>query len=88
MKSALILAFLETCLAQVWSLNIALIYGLHNNFQIQHGFLSDTQNMGMYEGEMLDGQPHGVGTIIYLTNDKFGRANYTGEWRSGVYIFH
>ena len=43
--------------------------------------------MGMYEGEMLDGQPHGVGTIIYLTNDKFGRANYTGEWRSGVYIF-
>ena len=53
-------------------------------FQIQHGFLSDAQNMGMYEGEMLDGQPHGVGTIIYLTNDKFGRANYTGEWRFGM----
>ena len=34
--------------------------------------------MGMYEGEMMDGQPHGMGTIIYLSNDKFGRENYTG----------
>ena len=40
--------------------------------------------MGMYEGEMIDGQPHGEGTIIYLANDKFGRANYTGEWRFGM----
>ena len=52
--------------------------------QAQHGFLSDVQNMGMYEGEMIDGQPHGNGTIIYLANDKFGRANYTGEWRFGM----
>ena len=36
--------------------------------QAQHGFLSDVQNMGMYEGEMIDGQPHGNGTIIYLAN--------------------
>ena len=27
---------------------------------------------------MLDGQPHGNGSIVYLANDKFGRANYTG----------
>lgn len=46
--------------------------------QLQAGFLSDGQNTGMYEGEMLDGQPHGLGTIIYLSNDKFGRENYTG----------
>ena len=52
--------------------------------QAQHGFLSDVQNMGMYEGEMIDGQPHGNGTIIYLANDRFGRANYTGEWRFGM----
>ena len=52
--------------------------------QIEHGFLSDVQNMGMYEGQMIDGQPHGNGTIIYLANDKFGRANYTGEWRFGM----
>ena len=25
--------------------------------------MSDVQNMGMYRGEMLDGQPHGNGTI-------------------------
>ena len=31
-----------------------------------------------YEGEMLDGQPHGNGSIVYMANDKFGRANYTG----------
>ena len=27
---------------------------------------------------MLDGQPHGNGSIVYMANDKFGRANYTG----------
>ena len=31
-----------------------------------------------YEGQMLDGQPHGNGSIVYMANDKFGRANYTG----------
>ena len=86
--------------------------------QVGLGFLSDVENMGMYEGEMQDGQPHGNGTIgkdkmfrstkiihcigalivnnngtdqvairinnyfsVYLSNDKFGRANYSGEWR-------
>ena len=34
--------------------------------------------LGRYEGEMLDGQPHGNGSIVYMANDKFGRANYTG----------
>ena len=37
-----------------------------------------------YKGQMLDGQPHGNGTIVYLANDKFGRSNYTGEWRFGM----
>ncbi len=86
--------------------------------QVGLGFLSDVENMGMYDGEMQDGQPHGNGTIgkdnmfrsskiihcigalivnnngtdqvairinnyfsVYLSNDKFGRANYSGEWR-------
>ena len=31
--------------------------------QVEQGFLSDVQNMGMYVGEMLDGQPNGHGTI-------------------------
>ena len=31
--------------------------------QAGQGFLSDVQNMGMYAGEMQDGQPHGRGTI-------------------------
>ena len=55
-----------------WNCRLIILY------QLQAGFLSDVQNTGMYEGEMLDGQPHGLGTIIYLSNDKFGRENYTG----------
>jgi hypothetical protein len=31
--------------------------------QVGLGFLSDVENMGMYDGEMQDGQPHGNGTI-------------------------
>ena len=31
---------------------------------------------------MLDGQPHGNGSIVYMANDKFGRANYTGIWHN------
>ena len=41
----------------------------------------DRLTVHRYEGQMVDGQPHGQGDIVYLANDKFGRANYTGEWR-------
>jgi hypothetical protein len=46
---------------------------IYLTLQVGQGFLSDAQNMGMYEGEMQDGQPHGLGTIGMLT---FKTKNY------------
>ncbi len=46
--------------------------------QVGLGFLSDVENMGMYEGEMQDGQPHGNGTIgkeNMFMNTKITRKN-------------
>ena len=30
-----------------------------------------------------DGKPHGSGYIVYYTNDKHGRYNYSGTWQNG-----
>ncbi|XP_023344099.1 phosphatidylinositol 4-phosphate 5-kinase 8 [Eurytemora carolleeae] len=65
-------------------LGFSLATSLLNSCLGDRGFLSDLLNMGMYMGEMKNALPHGNGTIVYLTNDKFGRINYTGEWRFGM----
>ena len=31
-----------------------------------------------------NGRPHGFGRIVYFTDDKLGRYNYTGNWANGL----
>ena len=31
-----------------------------------------------------NGRPHGLGQIVYFTDDKLGRYNFTGNWVNGL----
>lgn len=39
---------------------------------------------GRYEGEIQNGQPHGMGKMYYNKNDEDQRLSYDGEWKNGV----
>lgn len=39
---------------------------------------------GRYEGEFINGKPHGEGTLFFNANDTSNRASYNGSWLSGM----
>ena len=49
----------------------------------QKGEIITFPNGNVYEGEVLDGKPHGQGTMTYAKDNKSKMVQYVGAWQNG-----
>lgn len=49
----------------------------------QKGEIITFPNGNVYEGEVLDGKPHGQGTMTYAKDNKSKMVQYVGAWKNG-----
>lgn len=40
---------------------------------------------GTYQGDIVDGKPHGQGILIYITNNQLKHSRYTGQFQNGLF---
>ena len=50
----------------------------------QKGEIITFPNGNVYEGEVLDGKPHGHGTMTYAKDNKSKLVSYVGAWKNGL----